>query len=144
MTAASPGPHLFSILASERDVLFRPRKDAFLLSLLGQAAVLALVIYFTSCVIRDSPDLARRMPDLERLPLIFSGHNGGGGGNGDPLPASNGSPPRASLQTQIVPPTVVVAKEMPKLSTEATVMVAPDVKFRVSSQIDDPSSPFSK
>jgi hypothetical protein len=32
MTAASPGPHLFSILTSERDVLVRTRKDTFLLS----------------------------------------------------------------------------------------------------------------
>jgi TonB family protein len=144
MTAASPGPHLFSILTSERDVLFRPRKDAFLLSLLGQAAILALIVYFTSYVIRTSPDLVRQIPDLERLPLIFSGHNGGGGGNGDPLPASNGSPPRASLQTQIVPPTVVVPKEMPKLPTDMTVMLAPEVKFPISTQIGDPSSPFSK
>lgn len=144
MTAASPGPHLFSILTSERDVLFRPRKDAFLLSLLGQAAILALIVYFTSCVIRTSPDLARRIPDLERLPLIFSGHNGGGGGNGDMLPASNGSPPRPSLQTQIVPPTVMVPKEMPKLPMEMTVMMAPEVKFPASTQIGDPSSPFSK
>ena len=144
MTAASPGPDLFSILTSQRDLLFRPRKDAFVLSLLGQGAILALIVYFTSCVIRTPPDLIRRIPDLERLPLIFSGHNGGGGGNGDPLPASNGSPPRASLQMQIVPPTVMVPKEMPKLPTEATVMVAPEVKFPISTQIGDPSSPFSK
>lgn len=144
MTAASPGPHLFSVLTSERDVLFRPRKDAFLLSLLGQAAILAVIVYFTSCVIRNSPNLVRQIPDFEKLPLIFSGHNGGGGGNGDPLPASNGSPPRASLQLQVVPPTVMVPKEMPKLPTDATVMVAPEVRFPTSTQIGDPSSPFSK
>lgn len=144
MTAASPGPDLFSILTRESDVLFRARKDTFLLSLLGQAALLGLIVYFTSCVIRSSPDLSRQMPDLEKLPLIFSGHNGGGGGNRDPLPASNGSPPPSSMQAQIVPPTVLVPKEMPKLPEQATVMVAPDVKFAVSSQIGDPSSPFSK
>jgi TonB family protein len=144
MTAASPGPHLFSILTNEEDVLLRCRKDTFLLSLLGQAAILALIIYLTSCVIRYPPGIVRPITDLERLPLIFSGHNGGGGGNHDPLPASNGSPPRASLETQIVAPSVIVPKEMPKHPMEATVMVAPDVKFPVSSRIGDPSSPFSK
>jgi len=29
MTAASPGPHLFSTLNSESDVFFRSRKDTF-------------------------------------------------------------------------------------------------------------------
>jgi len=81
MTAASPGPQLFSLLTSERDVLFRLRKDAFLLSLLGQAAILAVIVYWTSCVIRGSPDIARRIRDLDRLPLVFSGTNGGGGGS---------------------------------------------------------------
>ncbi|HKV82863.1 MAG TPA: energy transducer TonB [Candidatus Sulfotelmatobacter sp.] len=144
MTAASPGHHLFSVLTNEHDALFRTRKDMFLLSLLGQAAILALIIYFTSCVIRNPPEIARRMPDLGKFPLIFSGLNGGGGGNHNPLPASNGDPPRASLQMQIVSPSVMVPTEMPKLPSEATVMVAPDVRFPVASHIGDPSSPFSK
>ena len=144
MTAASPGPHLFSILANQHDGLFRTRKDTFLLSLLGQAAILALIVYFTSCVIRNSPDIARRIPDLGRFPLVFSGHNGGGGGNHDPLPASQGDPPGASLEAPIVNPTVMVPTEMPKLPIAATVMMAPDVQFPVTSRIGDPSSPFSK
>jgi protein TonB len=144
MTAASPGPHLFSVLSNEHSTLLRTRKDTFLLSLLGQAAILALVIYFTSCVIRNPSDIARRIPDLGKFPLVFSGFNGGGGGNHDPLPASNGDPPRASLQMQIISPSVMVPTEMPKLPSEATVMVAPDVKFPVASHIGDPSSPFSK
>jgi len=144
MTAASPGPHLFSVLTNEHDNLFRTRQDTFLLSLLGQAAVLALIIYFTGCVIRNPPEIARRLPDLGKFPLIFSGFNGGGGGNHDPLPASNGNPPRGSLQMQIVSPSVMVPTEMPKLPREATVMMAPDVKFPVASHLGDPSSPFSK
>ena len=144
MTAASPGPHLFSVLTSEHDTLFRTRKDTFLFSLLGQAAILAVNIYFTSCLIRNPPDIARHIPDLAKLPLVFSGFNGGGGGNHDPLPASTGDPPRASLQMQIVSPSVMLPTEMPQLPREATVMVAPDVKFPVGSHIGDPSSPFSK
>ena len=144
MTAASPGPRLFSVLSSEHDLFFRPRKDTFLLSLLGQAAILALIVYFTSCVIRNSPEIARRIPDLGKFPLVFSGFNGGGGGSHERLPASSGTPPRSSLEMQIVNPSVRVPTEMPKLPMEATVMVAPDVKFPVASRIGDPSSPFSK
>ena len=144
MTAASPGPHPFSILNQETELLFRARKDTFLLSLLGQAAVLALIVYFTSCVIRDGPEIARHIPDIARLPLVFTGSNGGGGGNRDPLPVSSGSGTRASLDAQIVTPTVIIARELPKLPMEPTVMVAPEVKFPVSSRIGDPSSPFSQ
>jgi hypothetical protein len=54
MTAASlgPGPNLFSILSAEHDGTYRTRRESFVLSLLGQAAILGLLIYFTSCVIR--------------------------------------------------------------------------------------------
>ena len=143
MTTVSPGPRLFSSLANERDVLFRPRKDAFLFSVLGQAAIVAGIVYFTSCVIRNSPELARNLPKLAELSVVFSGHKGGGG-NHDPLPASKGSPPRSSLETQLLKPTVMVPTAMPKLPVEATMMAAPDVKFPVASHIGDPSSQFSK
>lgn len=143
MTAASfdPGPNLFSIFSSESSR--PPRRETFALSFLGQAAILAVIIYFTSIVVRDGPTVITDFRPLDQLPLIFSGHNGGGGGNFNPLPASRGTPPRASLETQIVPPTVIVPKEMPKLPREETVTVAPDVKFPQTGQIGDPTSPFS-
>jgi protein TonB len=144
MTAASPGPHLFSILTNGNDVLFRPRREAFIFSLLGQAAIVGLIIYFTSCVIRNSPELERKVRDLAKFPLIYSGFNGGGGGNHDRLPASNGSLPPSSLEMQIVPPTVIVPKEPPKLVATPTVMDAPDVKLPPDVQVGDPSSLFSK
>jgi periplasmic protein TonB len=143
MTAASPGPRLFSVLTSEHDLLFRTRKDTFLLSFVGQAAILALIVYFTSCVIRNPPEIARRMPDLGKFPLVFSGFNGGGGGNHDRLPASNGNLPSSSLEMQIVPPTVIVPKEPPKLPVEETIMVAPEIKLLPGAQVGDPSSLFS-
>jgi TonB family protein len=126
------------------DGLYRTRHEAFVFSLLVQALIVGLFIYFTSCVIRNPPGTGLRLPKLDELPLIFSGHNGGGGGNHDPLPASRGNPPWASLDTQVVSPTVIVPKEMPKLPVEETVMVAPDVKLPQGGQIGDPSSPFSK
>ena len=108
MTAASPEPNIFSILSGENDGLYRTRRETFVFSLLGQAAILGLLVYFTSCVIRGTPDIARQLPKFAELPLIFSGHNGGGGGNHDPLPASHGNLPRASLDPQLVPPTVIL------------------------------------
>ena len=144
MTAASRGPHLFSILTSERDLLFRPRTEAFLFSLLGQAAILAVILYFTSCVIRSSPDIAQRIRDLDRLPLVFSGHNGGGGGNHERLAASKGGLPATSLEPQIVPPTVIVPKEPPKLTAPETVLVASDIKLPPGTLVGNPWSLFSK
>lgn len=144
MTATSlrPDPGLFTILSRGSDGISKKR-ETFVLSLLGHAAILALVIYLTSFVIPGHPGMDRRLPNLDDLPLIFSGHNGGGGGDFDPLPASQGNLPRASLDTQIVAPTVVVPKEMPKLAAEETVMAAPDLKFPQGGQIGDPISQFS-
>lgn len=61
MTAASRGPHLFSIFSND-EVLYQTRREAFVFSLLGQAAILGVIIYFTSCVIRSTPELARQVP----------------------------------------------------------------------------------
>ena len=143
MTAASPEPNIFSILSGENDGLYRTRREAFVFSLLGQAAILGLLVYFTSCVIRGTPEIARQIPKFTELPLIFSGHNGGGGGNHDPLPASHGNLPRASLDPQLVPPTVILPKEPPKLAVDPTVMVAPDVPLQ-GGQVGDPLSQFSR
>ncbi|HEY1679853.1 MAG TPA: energy transducer TonB [Candidatus Sulfotelmatobacter sp.] len=144
MTAASfdPDPDLFSVFSNQKS---NPtRRDTFALSFLGQAAILAVIVYLTSFVIGNGPAITTQFHPLDRLPLIFSGQNGGGGGNFDPLPASSGTPPRASLERQIVPPTVIVPKEMPRLPVEETVIVAPEVKFPQASQIGDAASPFSQ
>lgn len=145
MTAASPGPgpNIFSILSADNDGLYRARRETFLLSLLGQAAVLGLLVYFTSCVIEHTPGIAVKIPNLNELPLIFSGRNGGGGGGADPLPASGGNLPRASLDPQLASPTVILPKEPPKLAVDPTVMVAPDIPLPQGGQIGDPTSQFS-
>jgi protein TonB len=144
MTDASPGPgpDLFSILSGDNDRIYRTRRETFVVSLLGQAAILGLLIYFMSCVIQHPPGVIDRLPKFSDLPLIFSGDSGGGGGNHDPLPASHGNLPRASLDPQLAPPTVMLPKEMPKLPVEETVMVAPDVKLPQGGQIGDPTSQF--
>jgi len=142
MTVAGPGSDLFSALSLENGA--NHNRETFAFSLLGQAAILAVIIYFTSCIMRTPPPIVGRVPRLDELPLIFSGHNGGGGGGFDPLPASHGNPPRASLDPQIVPPTVKVPTEMPKLPFDETVVVAPDIKFPQTGQIGDPASQYTK
>jgi protein TonB len=147
MTAATSGPSgpsLFSMFSGEGQSVYRAKRETFLFSLVGQAAILGLLIYFTSCVIVGTPPLVAKFPPIEELPVIFSGHNGGGGGNFNPLPSSQGNPPKSSLDTPIVPPTVIVPKEPPKLAVDETVRVAPDVKFPQGEPIGDPMSQFTR
>ena len=146
MTAATAGPsgtNLFSTVGAAENGLFRKNPEALVLSLLGQSAILGLIIYLTTCAIERTPEVVRHPPGAETLRLIFSGHNGGGGGNYDPLPASHGNLPKASLADQIVSPTVRVPTEMPRLPMPETVMVAPEVKLMEGGQIGDPLSKFS-
>jgi protein TonB len=142
MTAASPGPdpNIFSILSGEGEGLYPARRETFVFSLLAQAAIVGLLVYFTSGVIRVTPEIARQIPKFSELPLIFSGRNGGGGGNHDPLPTLHGNLPRASLDPQIVPPTLVLPKEPPKLAVPETVMVAPNIPLPQGGQMGDPMS----
>lgn len=144
MTAASPGPGpvFFSILSGENERPYRTRRETFLLSLLGQAAILGVLIYFTSCVICGTPEIANRLPKFSELPLVFSGHSGGGGGNHDQLPASHGNLPKASLDPQLTPPTVILPKEPPKLPVEETVVAAPEI--RLPPGIGDPMAQVSR
>lgn len=142
MTAAPPGPSLFSNFSGESHRDDRIRRETFLLSLVGQAAILGVIVYFTSCVIENAPGISRQFPKLAELPIVFLGNNGGGGGDRDPLPASQGVAPRASLDMQIVAPTVIVPQEMPKHPAEETVVAAPEVKFPAG-EIGNPLSQFS-
>lgn len=146
MTAATPGPsgpNIFSMFSGEGGGLYRMRREAFVFSLLGQIALLGLLVYFMSVLIPDSTRIGDRLPKIQDLPLVFSGFSGGGGGNHDPLPASHGDVPKASLDPQLAPPTVVLPKEMPKLPVQETIVMAPDVQLPQGGQIGDPMSRFS-
>jgi len=145
MTARPAGPtQLFSTFSGQADAIYRTRHEAFLFSLLGQALILGLLTYFTCCLIGSPPRVAGPIAKFRDLPLVFSGSNGGGGGNFDKLPASRGNPPRTSLHDQIVPPNVMMPTEMPKLAAEATLRLAPDVTLPEGGQIGDPMSRFSR
>jgi TonB family protein len=142
MTAATPGPsgpNIFSMFSGEGNGLYRAKREAFVFSLLGQAAILGLLILLTSYVVR-TPEIVKRLPRLDDLPVIFSGYGGGGGGNHDPVPPSRGNPPKSSLEPQLVPPTVMHPTAMPKLPAPETVVMAPEVRMTQGGQIGDPSS----
>lgn len=146
MTAATPGPQgheIFTMFSREGDGMYRTRREAFFFSLLGQTLIVGVLVYLMSIAIHNGPRIGESLPKIADLPLIFSGNSGGGGGNHDPLPASRGDLPRASLQPQLAPPTVIVPKEMPKLPVEETIVMAPDVVLPHGGQIGDPMSKFS-
>jgi periplasmic protein TonB len=146
MTAATPGPsgpNLFSMFSSRGDGLYRTRREAFAFSLIGQVVILGLLVYFMSVAIHDGPKIGDRLPKIQDLPLVFSGFSGGGGGNHENNPASQGDVPKASLDPQIAPPTVILPKEMPKLPAPETIVMAPDVKLPQGGQIGDPMSRFT-
>jgi periplasmic protein TonB len=144
MTDAPAGPPLFSIFSEQFQGHHRFRNPAFLFSFAGQSLLVALLVYFTCCMIGDPTGTLLRPSKLGDLPLIFSGHGGGGGGTFDKLPASHGNLPRASLETQLAPPNVMHPTEMPKLAVPQTVVVAPEVKLPQGGQIGDPTSQFTK
>ena len=148
MTATAPessGTNLFLTFSSEGYGLYRTRREAFVFSLLGQALVVGLILYCTCFVVqnpgRTVGQMSREIKSL--LPVIYSGSGGGGGGSFDKLPASQGAPPRASLNDQLAPPTLIVPKEMPRLAVEPTVMVAPDLKLPEGSRLGDPTAQIS-
>jgi periplasmic protein TonB len=139
--SGSHDPNVFSLFSSNTSVPYRTRREAFVFSMLGQGIALALIVYFTSCVIRNPPGMITKIPGLEQLPLIFAGHNGGGGGNHDPLPASRGNLAPAAL-IQLAPPTVRQPTEMPRLPVPETIIMAPDIQIVQGGQIGDPTSRF--
>ena len=52
---------------------------------------------------------------------------GGGGGDRNPVPASKGKLPRASLRAQLTPPVVKILNQNPKLPVEPTIFM-PDIR----------------
>jgi periplasmic protein TonB len=149
MAIATPGAEANFVSASyskmfSTDVAdsHRARRETLAFSLLGQAAAVALLVYFTSFIMQRGHGVPAPIPRFNELPLIFSGANGGGGGGLEKFPASHGDLPRASLDPQLAAPTVRLPEEMPRLAVPETVVAPPDI-WPQSGQIGDPSSRFS-
>ena len=131
-----------SIFSGEGYGLYRTKREVFLWSMVGQGVLLGLIVVLLRFVPPGTPS-AGIIPHPNELPLVFSGWGGGGGGNLEKAPASHGALPRASLNEQLVSPTVIVLKEMPRVPLQATVMVAPEVPLPHGGQMGDPTSAIS-
>jgi TonB family protein len=103
----------------------------------GIAGLIALSLY--SPKVRDqvakvadpvhlvAPDPSEYMPMTPKILPAMGG--GGGGGDRSLIQAPKGKLPKATLDQQITPPTVVVRNENPKLAVEPTVTMQPDIKM---------------
>ena len=113
----------------------------FYTSILLHTVALALFLYVTHQVVTHRAQIAQVLgPVIDvgaYIPLPSSAKQtggGGGGGDRDKLQASQGVPPKFSMQ-QITPPTVVIRNDHPKLAVEQTVLVPPQVKINYQGQI---------
>jgi TonB family protein len=147
MTLATPDPSsntIVSIFSSQNSGLYPARREAFISSLLGQAIILAVFALLAAVSRHPGVVVRHASADSANLfPIIFSGPSGGGGGGLDRLPASHGDLPRASLDDQLAPPTVIVPKEMPKLPVEPTVVSVPEINLATSNVYGDPLAKLS-
>ena len=65
------------------------------------------------------------------------------GGGGDVLKASQGRLPKFSMQAQITPPAAVIRNLNPKLAVEPTIMVPPEIKVAMNSNMPNFGDPKS-
>ena len=68
---------------------------------------------------------------------------GGGGGDRDVLKASQGRLPKFSMEAQITPPAAVIRNPNPKLAVEPTIMVPPEIKVAMNSNMPNFGDPKS-
>jgi TonB family protein len=68
---------------------------------------------------------------------------GGGGGDRDVLKASQGRLPKFSMQAQITPPAAVIRNPNPKLAVEPTIMVPPEIKVAMNTNMPNFGDPKS-
>lgn len=122
---------------------YQVRPENFVLSFLSHTLVIAiglLLIHFGVQTVK-APEKAK-YTSIELSPYVphVGREAGGGGGGGDAskLKASTGTPPKATLEQQIVPPTVEVPKVQAKLTATPTIVA--DIHFPQSNQIGDPLS----
>jgi periplasmic protein TonB len=122
-------------------------------ALLGSSLVhsLAVVLLLAATIVghkvvqKQKPQATVNLvaPD-DILPLPLSRKQAGGGGGGgdrDKIQASKGKLPKFAMQ-QITPPMVVVRNDNPKLTTEPTVVVPPEIHLAMNNlpNLGDPSA----
>jgi periplasmic protein TonB len=123
--------------------IYQVRPENFVLSFLTHTVLIVLVLllvhfgYQTVTKVVETPhDTTMLSPYVGRVGTKAGG--GGGGGDASKLKASAGTPPRATLQQQIVPPTVEVPKTQAKITMQPTIVA--DLKVPQTTQMGDPLS----
>ena len=113
-------------------------------SLLGQAAILGLLIYFTSCVIRGTPEIADHLPKFNEFTSGVLGTQRWR--RRQPRPASGLA--RQSAQGFARSSTRAADGNSAEGNAEASgggdSNVAPDIRLPQGGQIGDPTSEFSR
>lgn len=122
---------------------YQVRPENFVLSFLSHTLVIALgllLLHFGVQTVKAPEKSKYNMTELTAYIPHVGTKAGGGGGGGDAskLKASAGTPPKASLQQQIVPPTVEIPKVQAKITAQPTIVA--DLRFPQTTQVGDPLS----
>jgi protein TonB len=123
---------------------YQVRPENFVLSFLSHTLAILLglaLLHFGVQTVKAPEKSKYNVVDLAPyVPMHVGKQAGGGGGGGDSskLKASAGTPPKASLQQQFVPPTVEVPKTQAKIVMQPTIVA--DLRFPQTNQVGDPVS----
>lgn len=123
---------------------YQVRPENFVLSFLSHTLIIlvGLLLLHLGVKVVKAPDKPKY--DVTELapyvPMHVGKRAGGGGGGGDAskLQASAGTPPKASMQPQLAPPTVNIPKTEAKITVQPSVVA--DLKFPQNVQVGDPLS----
>jgi len=126
------------------------KKNGALASIVAHVLVLGLIIGVTFIPMRPVPLAPKPQTNTKLIdpgiyllkPASTQTGGGGGGGDRDVLPASAGHLPRASMR-QITPPAAVIRNPNPKLAVESTVIVPPDIKLAMNTNMPNLGDPKS-
>ena len=139
-------PVVLPTLLGEGYSLYHTQRSAFVLSFLGHALAVALLLVSSRYLIAHHRDIRQHVVGIvtDISPYILppsasKAGGGGGGGDRDKLVASKGSLPRLSRQ-QLAPPAIIVRNEAPKLAVEPTVVVPPEIHLPQGGSLGDPLS----
>lgn len=138
-----------------RDIwgFYNYKKDGALGSTAAHVVILALIIGGTIWVRHVVPKVEAKAKVETKLidpgefipmkPAATQAGGGGGGGDRDVLKASQGRLPKFSMKPQLAPPAAVIRNEAPKLAVEPTVMVPPDIKIAMNTNMPNLGDPKS-
>jgi periplasmic protein TonB len=124
--------------------IYEVKPENFVLSFISHTLLIALGLLLVHFGVQTAAKMEKPKYDLTDLVTPYIPHvgtkagGGGGGGDASKLKASAGTPPKATMQQQITPPTVEIPKTQAKLMAQPTVVA--DLKIPQSPQMGDPLS----